>query len=401
MNGNKSSSHNRLAAMDPNDQSNLSLLKQWSSFSPMMISMVMIPLFSTFITTANIAINNSDMKSSLWAGLVASGALSLDVIADEIRSKENFFKGNWEEKKLSLLVLLPNCLLCGMGSIPDKLYTIIVAYQLLFFSQHILLQAIGRDSSLRSEKKILRICLPILNTAVIVAWYIRWVLINNIAVALVAAGSMFIVLSTALTRIIVLKREFYLSTSISVSCENVDVPSTSITFSKNNELRLVSCCYYLLYMFSVSLVWILWLVPTSNKFTHDFTRLAYLVEFLLLLVTKFHERVDKDTLKLVSMAMNMNRLFVRFISHELRSHVGHLSMGLDQLTDVVPAGADTTVRMIEELQDSCDSSLQILEDVVVFDGLNYQDQNGDCISIVRMKKIISMGIKEIEPVVGM
>lgn len=362
--------------------------------------MVLLPIMTTYIPSSHHALNNNDIKSSLWAGLIVSGALSLDFLFEKSTSQEKMSVSILMKNSLFVLVLVPNCAICGLISISTKLYSIVVAYQLLLICQYVLGCAVGRDVTLRSGKYVIYTIFPFLNASSIAMWFFMWNFNYTSTIKLIASASMFTSLGVALTRIIILLREWYVATSTSVLCEDLSVASASFTSSKDNERRLTICSFYMLYIFSISLIWILWLIPTFSGQSIDITRLGYLVAFLLLVVTKFHERLHKDTIKLVSMAMNMNKVFVRFISHELRSHMGHLSMGLEQLADEVPVGADTTARMIEELKDSCDSSLQILNDVLVFDGLDAKEQKSDLISVVKVKRIISTGIKEIEPVVS-
>lgn len=76
------------------------------------------------------------------------------------------------------------------------------------------------------------------------------------------------------------------------------------------------------------------------------------------------------------------RAFVRFVSHELRSHISSMVSGLGQLYDIDasepskeetafdPAVAAQRVnrrRILAEIQESCDSTVRILDDILVYD----------------------------------
>ena len=52
--------------------------------------------------------------------------------------------------------------------------------------------------------------------------------------------------------------------------------------------------------------------------------------------------------------------------------------------------------MIEELQESCDSSVQILNDVLIFDGLR-QDEGGKQRAVIGVNRLLRRVVKELEP----
>ena len=70
-------------------------------------------------------------------------------------------------------------------------------------------------------------------------------------------------------------------------------------------------------------------------------------------------------MKTVEAASAMNRNFVRFISHELRSHLSHLTLGLQHLGLDVENSNTVAQKMLEELQETCEECLQILNDILV------------------------------------
>lgn len=93
----------------------------------------------------------------------------------------------------------------------------------------------------------------------------------------------------------------------------------------------------------------------------------YLLSFVSIAVTVFCDRSLHEKLTVSKLAADMNMDFVRYISHELRSQVGHLALGLQMLGE--DAKGTQTSAAIQDLQDSCDSAIQILNDLVIFDNL--------------------------------
>ena len=118
---------------------------------------------------------------------------------------------------------------------------------------------------------------------------------------------------------------------------------------------------------------------------------------------------DETTKELVS---SMNRNFVRFVSHELRSHLNHVCYGLEEFKSTIPMlgdGKQSTNRLaavvgamdtlVDDMQDSCDSSLQILNDILLFDTL----RNGAAASrreMLELKKIMRSVVEEVEALVS-
>lgn len=66
--------------------------------------------------------------------------------------------------------------------------------------------------------------------------------------------------------------------------------------------------------------------------------------------------------------------FVRFISHELRSHLSHLAMGLQMVCEEIKPDDIQTRKLLSELQDSCDSAVQILSDILVVNRLQLSER---------------------------
>lgn len=217
---------------------------------------------------------------------------------------------------------------------------------------------------------------------------------------------MITTLGATVSRLIEFRHEWIKSRVLVRSCDEAAMMSASSSSSKDDEFRARACTYYIAHVAIMTSIWILWIIPMPYGYPRSYTRVGYLVAFLSLFISNLHARLEKDIVKVIAMAMNMNRVFIRFISHELRSHMGHLSMGLDQLLDEVPSHLQTAVSMIEELQDSCGSSVQILNDVVVFDGLglskkgNNQQSQERRVSALQTKNLICAGIQEMETLVS-
>lgn len=80
----------------------------------------------------------------------------------------------------------------------------------------------------------------------------------------------------------------------------------------------------------------------------------------------------RDKLDITKMAAELNKVFVRFISHELRSHISHLTLGLEMLDDYIDAPSRQNA--VAELKESCEETLQVLNDIVVFDDISRFDK---------------------------
>lgn len=86
----------------------------------------------------------------------------------------------------------------------------------------------------------------------------------------------------------------------------------------------------------------------------------------VVIVTVTFDRSLGDELTVAHVAASMNENFVRFISHELRSHMSHLTLGLQLLEEDIPPHESETLSSISDLQESCDSAMQILNDILIF-----------------------------------
>ena len=59
-----------------------------------------------------------------------------------------------------------------------------------------------------------------------------------------------------------------------------------------------------------------------------------------------------------------------------------------------------SVTMLRELQESCESSVQILDDVLIFDGLR-DNQDAKQRSVIGVNRLFRRLVTELEPLVGM
>ena len=67
---------------------------------------------------------------------------------------------------------------------------------------------------------------------------------------------------------------------------------------------------------------------------------------------------------------------------------------------LLPAILVVSVTMLRELQESCESSVQILDDVLIFDGLR-DNQDAKQRSIIGVNRLFRRLVTELEPLVGM
>lgn len=115
-----------------------------------------------------------------------------------------------------------------------------------------------------------------------------------------------------------------------------------------------------------------WLIHFTGSSSHGWAHLGelelylYALSVVPIVVTVIYSGNIRDKLSVAKMATKMNMNLARFISHELRSHVSHLTLGLQLLGDDV---GDSKKSAITDLQQSCDSVMQVLNDLVVFEKL--------------------------------
>ena len=126
----------------------------------------------------------------------------------------------------------------------------------------------------------------------------------------------------------------------------------------------------------------IWFNTTSPSSTQIITSLSYVQLIPILAVSVFVDWSDRDTISLAETVFSGNRGFIRYVSHELRSHLSYLSFGLLQLRDEgrhrSSDGSNNEARsmsrqsshskveqkatpdsVLSELQETCDAAVQV------------------------------------------
>lgn len=116
--------------------------------------------------------------------------------------------------------------------------------------------------------------------------------------------------------------------------------------------------------------------------------LAYLQLVPIMATSLFSDAIGLEKTTVAALVSGANRNFVRYVSHELRSHLNFLAFGLTQLKDEMrdeKTGSDTTSRfnptaskppptaaaatLVDDLEEACDSAVRVLDEILVFDRL--------------------------------
>ena len=141
--------------------------------------------------------------------------------------------------------------------------------------------------------------------------------------------------------------------------------------SHTNISRASSELFYKqLYGGFIACNWVIFLGLRFGARSDDFARdddylHEYLISFAIIAIQLNRKEELRDDVKTTETASTMNRDFVRYISHELRSHLSHLTLGLQHLGLDVDESNVAAQKMLQELQETCEECLQILNDILV------------------------------------
>lgn len=129
------------------------------------------------------------------------------------------------------------------------------------------------------------------------------------------------------------------------------------------------------YILVISVNWIIFIcgnnavLLTSSSSDWPFfveVRTFYLLAFTTTISFFYNNHTKSSQPMPQKSAAQMNSDFVRFVSHELRSHISHLSLGLQILRDDTKPYEKIKLVAIGDLQDTCDISTQVLNDILIF-----------------------------------
>ena len=288
----------------------------------------------------------------------------------------------------AVVIVIPNTyvLLRGERGSNDKCA---VAIQLFLVSHIIIHTAMKNDGMLSRNRKWRFMFCSIANSIA----FLSWSLDDNSRLWL----SMGVIFHSMSSGIIVHRLYQLMRHSNKVALASASNHTTQS--KKSVHTRWNSCCNYFVYLVLIIATWALSAIKeqTAGLSLHFYLMYCAAISCMVL-----GDRAAQASIKLVSIAADLNRGFVRFISHELLSHLNHLCAGLEQLANESSCRSltDSSRRlMVVELQHSCDSSVQILNDVLIFDGLRTDDIKKKERTTVNVNRLIRRVVKELEPLV--
>ena len=98
---------------------------------------------------------------------------------------------------------------------------------------------------------------------------------------------------------------------------------------------------------------------------HHLENLIYVVVFAVVAASCNDENMHVANNGASEIASDLNTAFVRFISHELLSHLNHLNLGLQILLEETPREERSRYAGITDLQDTCDNAQQVMNEIAM------------------------------------
>ena len=262
---------------------------------------------------------------------------------------------NWLKLATPFIIIIPNAVLILIKQVQSDTFIAVLSIQLLISTEICLTMALKNDVGMQRQSYAC-IALTLFNCTSSVLWYFYVISTTPKALAVIEAIAMclrLVVLITALYRILSNNKIIYYEEGnlfTTFGRTNSRAESTRNDARKNmmEETTQDPNGSYTLYMIIIIVNWLLSMRGYSAEVFY--TSQSYLLSCAVMFIMVFFDRRMRDCLILASIASDLHRGFVRFVSHELRSHLSHLTMGLEQLTDETPAVDKGKLKMIEELQ---------------------------------------------------
>lgn len=368
-------------------------------------------LLKSIFWDQSIEMNNSlQLVSLLFCGIIASIPSSLKILPILFTNSTNCCARNiyddiihidWIAHKFSIVTILtifiPNIIM----AIIRPRCTIVVGIltsQMLIFSHILLSKAISNRQNVRTvSTQCFELMLQLLNGAGFVIWFL-WV-ISAITKTVLIIG----IISHAIVFVAVLvsQNHKFVKYLRPICSPANDHSQPSDVIKKDHCVEIGPCLIYMSFLAANSLICYSNQSPTGRDIVHLIARLAILIALVVACASVLRERQLEKITGLSAIASDMNRGFVRFVSHELRSHLSHLTMGLEELLDDLPAKSAGLRRqrlMVMELRESLDMSMQILNDILIFDSLREQQYTPK--TLLNVNRMIRKLIKELEPCVS-
>ena len=116
------------------------------------------------------------------------------------------------------------------------------------------------------------------------------------------------------------------------------------------------------FMLVATYFWASFYELSAKNTVRHFERMNYIVLFAFIAMLCRHENSSTKNYAAADTASDGNTSFVRFISHELLSHLNHLNLGLQILVEETPREESSKHATITDLQDTCDSAQLVMND---------------------------------------
>ena len=342
-------------------------------------------LWSSFFAAIPLAISSSEEVFQSWKRLLSSKhvEMELKIIGQNIFAR--LFP--------SLTILLPNLLL-RFSRFPGSSSMIIGLIQIIIVSNIVTIVAVSSDKRLTRKKKWSWLLTSLNGAGFILGNIASMKYVGTIANPwqVVAIGC------HAVAGGIVLWRLCYIIQNAAMESRNQALSNIS---SLNAEKRIQALIHYILFL--VLVVIDLRSTICFSLDTASVQNRTYLLSCILVAISCVPNRMLRDTIILVGMAATMNHKFIRFISHELRSHLSYLTIGLDQLgyEAGAPDGDDEERRTtISEMKESLGSTVQILNDVIVFGELLRTSSRKAARQPVEVETALRRVVTNVQPLVS-
>ena len=349
-----------------------------------------------------------DYKRLLLLSILTILPFSVLILSDLIQTISKWMQSEWATESdtnsfvvmklvIPLVVIIPNLCVFLYGN--NRAYSTAscaLTFQLFFISHSIIFTAMKSDDMLIRRKWWF--CLSSVgNGFAFICWCLggmnhdtsRFWFSMGLA-AHVLSGGVFV------RSLYQFARE---TTKVAFAAPSGLVQSKPMQPKRTADSRWNSSYNYLMYLGLIIATWsITWIDKSERSGLLSNYYVMYLTAISRMVLG---DRAVQASVKLVSMAADLNRGFVRFISHELLSHLNHLCIGLEQLVNESSYKSTDSSRklILIELQQSCDSSVQILKDVLIFDGLRTDGRKRKERMTICVNGLIRRVVKELEPLV--
>lgn len=341
----------------------------------------------------------NEFRSSMWTGLVIGTSLCAFVVLDIVDKSKSHVPSKKYALNNDLLSLFPLMMLIvalymiTTFDVSSRKYSSAIAIQLTVLANAVLLKGLNGDVTLRSHSSIYSIIFTTINCVLNYIWFVVW---TDSQSQWVVPGVVLVCISVA-----IFTGRSFSSWKSTFKMQPVVIVDDRVGVIPGLQHDSNECGskYYCGYSMLTITAWALLAFPRQYpRGVAFYTNYEYLISVAALISFVLNERNSKNNMEQTFAAADTNRAFTRYISHELRSHLSHLSMGLDQLSDEVD-GRVTAHKMITELQDSCESSIQILDDILIFASLQERVSRLSVCEL-RVKSLISGAVNEMESLVS-